>query len=76
MGTHGCQQRMERCSVLTAKSLIKQAGTNSSQAVGVTVKNFNPEPSIELWWNDTKKPRRLVDANGQNLSPNQAETTK
>ena len=33
MGARGCQQRMERCSVLTAKSLIKQAETNSSQAV-------------------------------------------
>ena len=33
MGTRGCQQRMERCSVFTAKSLIKQAETNSSQAV-------------------------------------------
>lgn len=76
MGTHGCQQRMEIYSVFTAESLIKQTGTNSSQVVGVTVKNFNPEPSIELWWNDAKKPRRLVDANGQNQSPKQAETTK
>ena len=29
----GCQQRMERCSVLAAKGLIKRAETNSSQAV-------------------------------------------
>ena len=36
----GCQQRIERCSVLTAKSLIKQIKTNSSQAVG-----FNLETS-------------------------------
>ena len=40
MGAQGCQQRIERCSVLTANSVIKQAETNSSQAVGVTVKNF------------------------------------
>ena len=41
MGAPGCQQRIERCSVPTAKSLIKQIWeTNSSQAVGVTVKNF------------------------------------
>ena len=33
MGTCGCQQRMERCFVLTAKRFIKQAETNSSQAV-------------------------------------------
>ena len=40
MGAPGCQQRIERCSVLTANSVIKQAETNSSQAVGVTAKNF------------------------------------
>jgi len=22
----------------------------------VTVKNFNPEPVIEIWWNDSKNP--------------------
>ena len=32
----------------------------------VTVKNFNPEPAIGLWWNDAKKTRRLVDAYGSN----------
>ena len=31
MGASGCQQWMERCSVLTAQSLIKQAQTNSSR---------------------------------------------
>ena len=31
MGAIGYQQRMEKCSVLTAKSLIKQAQTNSSR---------------------------------------------
>ena len=36
MGAPGCQQRIGICSVLTAKSLIKQIETNSSQAVGVT----------------------------------------
>lgn len=35
------QQKIERCSVLTAKSLIKQIETNSSQAVGVTIETFN-----------------------------------
>ena len=40
MGAPGCQKRIERCSVPTAKSLLKQIETNSSQAVGVTVKNF------------------------------------
>ena len=35
MGTPGCQQRIEGCPVLTAKSLIQQAETNSSEAVGV-----------------------------------------
>ena len=39
-GASGCQQRIERCFVLTAKSLMEQIETNSSQAVGVTVKNF------------------------------------
>ena len=39
MGTRGCQQRMERCSVLTAKRLIKQAETNSSQAVSMRIEN-------------------------------------
>ena len=34
VGAPGCRL------VLTAKSLIKQIETNSSQAVGVTVKNF------------------------------------
>ena len=33
MGAHGCHWRMERCSVLTAKCLTKQAETNSSQVV-------------------------------------------
>lgn len=33
IGAHGCQQRMERCPVLTAKSLMKQAETSSSQVV-------------------------------------------
>ena len=49
MGGPGCLLRIGRCSVLTAKSLIKQAEANSSQAVGVTVKT-----AIELWWNDAK----------------------
>ena len=33
MGARGCRWRMERCSVLTAKCLTKQAETNSSQVV-------------------------------------------
>ena len=41
----------------------------------VTVKNFNPEPAIELWMDDAKKPRRLVDAYGDQR-PKQAETNK
>ena len=32
-GRPGCRWRMERCSVLTAKCLTKQAETNSSQVV-------------------------------------------
>ena len=41
LGAPGCQQRTEGCSVLTAKSLIKQAEMmNSSQAVGVTLETF------------------------------------
>ena len=39
----------------------------------VTIKNFNPEPAIELWMDDAKKPRRLVDAYGHQR-PKQAET--
>ena len=35
----------------------------------VTVKNFNPEPTIGLWWNDAKKTRRPVDAYGPNQRP-------
>ena len=41
MGAPGCQQRIERCSVLIAKSLIKQIETISSQAAGVNIKNFS-----------------------------------
>ena len=37
MGAPGSQQRIEGCSVLTAKSLIQQAETNLSEAVGVTL---------------------------------------
>ena len=61
MGAPGCQQRIERCSVLTANSVLKQAETNSSQAVGVTVKNPEPEPepATELWWNDANNPADL-----------------
>ena len=54
-----------------------QAETNSSQAVGVTVKNFDPEPAIELWWNDAtvKTTRRLVDAYRQTQRPRQVVIT-
>ena len=74
MGAPGCQQRIERCSVLTANSVLKQAETNSSQAVGVTVKNPEPEPATELWWNDANNPGdRLY---GQNQVLKEAETIK
>ena len=39
----------------------------------VTVKNFNPEPAIELWMDDAKKPRRLVDPY-EHQRPKQVET--
>lgn len=41
MGTRGCQQRMGRCSALTAKSLIKQAETNSFQAESMRIENVH-----------------------------------
>ena len=41
IGAPGCQQRIERCSVLTAKSLKEtNIETNSSQAVGVTIETI------------------------------------
>ena len=42
MDAPGRQQRIAKCSVLTAKSLIKQIETNLSQAVGVTIETFTP----------------------------------
>ena len=53
IGAPGCQQRIERCSVLTAKSLIEQIENNSSQAVGVTLETFTLSLPLNYhWWND------------------------
>ena len=75
--TRSSQQRMERCSLLTAKSLIKQAEANSYQAVGVTIKKkFNLEAAIELRWNDAKKNQETSGCLRAKPKPKQAQTKK
>ena len=39
----------------------------------ITIQNVNPEPAIRLWWVDTKKSRRLVDAYGKRSNPQPEE---
>ena len=54
--------------------LLKWKSANEVEVEEVHVEeNFNPEPAIELWMDDAKKPRRLVDAYGHQR-PKQAET--
>ena len=51
---------------------LKEESLNDLMYVALsrgTVKNFNPEPAIGLWWNDAKKTRRLEDAYGPNQRP-------
>ena len=63
--------------------LLKRKSANEAEVEEVHVEenlaapttkrnNFNPEPAIELWMDDAKKPRRLVDAYGHQR-PKQAE---
>ena len=74
MGTPGCQQRIERCSLLTTKSLLKRIETNSSQAVGVTVKNFTL--SLPLNYGGMILKTQETVYMGKNQGLKQAETIK
>ena len=76
MGTHGCQQRMERCSVLTAKSLIhyKQKQIHL-RLLGSLQRTLTVNLPLNYGGMMLKTTRRLVDAYGQSQRPKQVVIT-
>ena len=74
MAAPGYQQRIERCSVLTANSLIKTSRNNFISGSWGHCKELYPEPHIELRWNDANNPGDRL--HGQNQVLQRAETIK
>ena len=59
------------CDLMRIESFRSHEASNvhKTSHSGSSVKNFNPEPAIGLWWNDAQKTRRLSLAYGPNQRP-------